>query len=805
MLISKINLLLLSFLILLSFSSAVLTQDIDPDKGALQIIESKDKTDTGAEKSEKKPEEKKDKAAADSGDKKDNEAADPGDKSKGGIKLGKIVVTPTKTGQKLGNSPASVTVIDSEDLKLSSGKHLDEALKSVSGVYLKRSKIGDTTTSIAIRGFKGSGSNLIMWNGMPLNDSYSSSPNWGSHSMNSTDSMEIVKGPFSSLYGKNAMGGVVNIITKTPEKQEIYLKTGYGSNNTYSGYSSYGDKYYDSLSVFLAYDYRSSDGIRNNLVTKEITTTGTTGTAVTGWEATTDPTGKKVYLIGDSGKNCWDQWVATGKLVWDISHDSKLGYSFKLSRYEYGYKDPQSYLKNSSTGYSVTSGSVTFNDGGTDYTTSVTNKTFLGSSGGGVNYGELNVLDYTLKAGLFDVAAKLGCNKTSNIYTTPGSSATFEGGQGTSNKTDPAMTLYGDMQVDGKIIEGVMLTVGYSMRHDHAEGDQWNIYDWKDADSEIPGSSNHFSEMEGSQLMNSVYTQVQYDLFNMKMLIFYAGARLDYWKNYDGMSKYNTTENNYSTTTDWHISPKASIVFKPGIELFLVKLESLKASAGSAFNPPNIYQLYKFWTSGSTEYNPNPDLKPETSWSYEAGGDISFINKIFIVSGTYFGSRIENQIYYKEIDSTHKIYNNAGKGKIHGYELEGKLYILDYFELYGNMTKTHTEVTENDTDPLSVGKQFTGVPELMYNAGLKVLYKHVDGSLNWRYCDHVYNNSQNLDTIEGVYTSYDTIKLLDLKVSVKPQDNVKFSLSVNNMLNREYYQYYLCEGRNFFWEAEIKI
>lgn len=406
---------------------------------------------------------------------------------------------------------------------------------------------------------------------------------------------------------------------------------------------------------------------------------------------------------------------------------------------------------------------------------------------------------------MFNLSVKLGSNSAPGKYTTTKSSASFEGGTGYLNKTDPALTLFGDVQVDVKYPEDLVLTVGYSMRHDHAESNQWNLYNWKDYDSIIgDDTTNHFSEMEGSQLMNSVYSQAQYDLIK-KILICYAGLRLDYWKNYDGESRYNTTEKDYDTTTDWHVSPKASIVFKPGVEFLLVKLETLRASAGSAYNPPNIYQLYKYWTSGSTEYNPNPELKPETSWSWETGGDLTFFNKILIVSGTYFGSNVENLIYYRVIDSTHKQYENAGKGKIHGYELEGKAYIMDYFELYGNMTKTYTEVTENDTDPDSVGKQFVGVPELMYNAGIKVLYKYTEGSLNWRYCDHVYNNSDNSDTIEGVYKSYDTIKLLDLKVSVMPRENVKFSLSVNNILDREYYQYYLCEGRNYYWEAEIKI
>lgn len=69
------------------------------------------------------------------------------------------------------------------------------------------------------------------------------------------EKIEVVKGPFSSLYGWYAMGGVVNFITQMPKKREIVLKAGYGS-----GFDR-GDAMDDLKKVYLSY----GDNIKNRL------------------------------------------------------------------------------------------------------------------------------------------------------------------------------------------------------------------------------------------------------------------------------------------------------------------------------------------------------------------------------------------------------------------------------------------------------------------------------------------------------------------------------------------------------------
>ena len=130
---------------------------------------------------------------------------------------------------------------------------------------------------------------------------------------------------------------------------------------------------------------------------------------------------------------------------------------------------------------------------------------------------------------------------------------------------------------------------------------------------------------------------------------------------------------------------------------------------------------------------------------------------------------------------------NASKGEIKGFEVEHKQAdIMKYGELTFNMTKQKTKITENSAEPKSVGKRFTNVPDLIYNAGLNINTDPVSFMLTYNFTGKIYSSSDNSDIVQGVYGSYDEQKLLDGKISFKLNEQVKHSVCVNNLLNKEY-------------------
>ena len=90
-----------------------------------------------------------------------------------------------------------------------------------------------------------------------------------------------------------------------------------------------------------------------------------------------------------------------------------------------------------------------------------------------------------------------------------------------------------------------------------------------------------------------------------------------------------------------------------------------------------------------------PDLKPETSFSWEVGLTTALFNEKTIISFDYYQSYIKDMMYNSEISTGVKKYMNAGKGEIKGFEAEIKQSISSFMDLNFNITKQKTKNTEN--------------------------------------------------------------------------------------------------------------
>ncbi|WP_158271542.1 TonB-dependent siderophore receptor [Pseudomonas sp. HMWF032] len=127
------------------------------------------------------------------------------------LQLQDMVVTATGTPQPIKDVQASVQVIDRHELNQHSAHSVTEVLKSATGVQANNA---GATGALSIRGFN-SNQSLILINGQRRTNNYSSN-NPNQISTFDIERIEIVRGPMSSLYGSDALGGVINIITRQP-------------------------------------------------------------------------------------------------------------------------------------------------------------------------------------------------------------------------------------------------------------------------------------------------------------------------------------------------------------------------------------------------------------------------------------------------------------------------------------------------------------------------------------------------------------------------------------------------------------
>ena len=141
-----------------------------------------------------------------------------------------VVVTAAGYEQKIALAPASISVVKSEDLAKRPFQSLDDAVRDLEGVSING--FDPNSTDIVIRGMPGEYT-LIMVDGR--RQTTRETMNRGSGGVQSglvpplaaIDRIEVVRGPMSTLYGSDAMGGVVNIITrKVPEQFSGSLTVG---------------------------------------------------------------------------------------------------------------------------------------------------------------------------------------------------------------------------------------------------------------------------------------------------------------------------------------------------------------------------------------------------------------------------------------------------------------------------------------------------------------------------------------------------------------------------------------------------
>ncbi|AKX55274.1 TonB-dependent receptor [Thiopseudomonas alkaliphila] len=136
------------------------------------------------------------------------------------IDFGNVVVSASGFEQKITDAPASISVVSNEDLKKKRYNNLAQALDDVEGIDVKQG-VGKTGgLNISMRGMP-SEYTLILIDGRRQNSAGNVTPNGFNETstsfmppMSAIERIEVIRGPMSTLYGSDAMGGVINIITK---------------------------------------------------------------------------------------------------------------------------------------------------------------------------------------------------------------------------------------------------------------------------------------------------------------------------------------------------------------------------------------------------------------------------------------------------------------------------------------------------------------------------------------------------------------------------------------------------------------
>lgn len=163
-------------------------------------------------------------------------------------------------------APASVAVIDRKQIEESAAGNLLDLLRTQAGIQI-RDTIGDGNRATpSLRGFGENAVNntLVLVDGRRLNQPALAGPDLGSVPLANIERVEIIRGAGTVLYGDQAVGGVINIVTRTPQQNEAYVEASRGSHDLEAYRGHVFQQLGEGFSAYASGETRNGDNYRDH-------------------------------------------------------------------------------------------------------------------------------------------------------------------------------------------------------------------------------------------------------------------------------------------------------------------------------------------------------------------------------------------------------------------------------------------------------------------------------------------------------------------------------------------------------------
>jgi len=182
--------------------------------------------------------------------------------------LNTVVVSATRSEQATVPTPASISVISAQEIEQSGARNVAELLRGRAGIQVS-DLFGDGSGGAVfdLRGFGATaGSNtLIMVDGRRLNNGADiAAPDVTTIVLKNIERIEIIQGSAGILFGNQAVGGVINIITRRPQEFHADVDLTIGSYNSRTLTASISDRFDNGVSYRLAAEKRDTANYRDN-------------------------------------------------------------------------------------------------------------------------------------------------------------------------------------------------------------------------------------------------------------------------------------------------------------------------------------------------------------------------------------------------------------------------------------------------------------------------------------------------------------------------------------------------------------
>ncbi|PAF43230.1 TonB-dependent receptor [Helicobacter sp. 11S02596-1] len=720
-----------------------------------------------------------------------------GDEAKD-YELNRIVTTSTRTPTMISEAPGNVSVMEHKEIKDRTSQQLSDMMRVMAGVKVDKDAGYNGRPQVFMRGIPYG--TLIMLDGVILNDLEGEMRIIQSISSMDIEKVEVVRGPFSSLYGTGGIGGVINFITSMPTKLEAKAELGYGNEivnggaeqNRVRGYFSIGDAFLDKrLRIKASYGFSSSDGYAR--VPAIMKNTFKSGSNIT-FDGRAPQKGDVVGNVGRTGYLTNNAHI---KAAYDWSEKDTTSLTFNISTINENQNSVKTNLRSSNQ--PVYGGEIN---------SSGFYSPFYGIGWSGFRF-EQNYIASISHKHYFDDDSSLTTTISSVDLVSHFSdgdaskaNASIFGGPGKSLDNN-ASSNYLDIIYQNKLSPIHTLMVGFQGRFMQASNERHYVGNWTQRDfwktyTGLYGQdkSNAWTIAAWGQL-----TSKWSDVFSTNL-----GLRLDYWQTFNmttlDKTSINPNKETLPDTKKFFPSPKFAINYKP------YKYTVLKGSIGLAFRAPNTREMYAHAHSGDYQAS-NPLLSPEYGLEFDLG----------IEQGNAYGGLFK--AYYYQTEMFNAIYKsgsgtesdpykniNGGHERINGVELEVDQKIYGDLSIMANYTFTNARVVRNDNEPSINGHHIAYIPEHMGH--LALLYGGEDrvgffGSLQMNAQSGAYVSIKNTKMPKNSFGSVDPRVTFDVKIGYEFHNKTSLSLSFLNFTNSQYYDYYKVPGASFYVQIASKF
>lgn len=702
--------------------------------------------------------------------------------------------TASVTAEKLADT---VNVVDTED-----------ALKYMPSLFLRKRNNGDTQAVLSTRtwGVGSSARSLVyaddvLISALIANDNSNGAPRWGMVSPEEIERVDMVYGPFAAQHPGNAMGGVVQITTRMPDKLEATVKQT-EALQSFSLYDTKDTYRTDQTSVTLGSrlgDFRFFlSGQTANSFSQPLTvvTTSTALAGTTGQISAINKSGANAAVVGVGGLLHTEMETLKAKATYDLTPDLRAAYTFGFWQ-NHGRARVETYLRDAA-------GNPTYGAAGT------TGAQSLFASGNYIVEQMHSMHALSLKS---DTRGMWDFDLVGTHYRFDHDSKSQPNGTlgGLSFTNDGKFTTMAGTNWSTLDAKGIWRPAGKVGEHEVSFGSHFDRYilvnttlftpNWR---TESP-STGKSTDSRGNTQTTAFWAQESWAFApDFKATL---GGRYEYWNTFDGFNLASNGRNTLHPSKDaTAFSPKGSLSWE------FVPQWSVTGSIGRAIRFPTVSELYQAVSSGATQVIPNATLAPERVTSYELSLEGGIDDGK--LRGSLFLEQVKRAIisqatFLNGVSTTSVV--NVDEIRNRGVELavQKNNLLIPGLELSGSLTYLEAEIVRDASwsgKTQVEGKRVPNVPD--WKATLVATYRPVEPlalTAAARYQGKISSTMDNTDYVHGVYGAFDSFFVVDLKAHYEHNENLGVAVGVDNVNDAGYWLFHPFPQRTFIAELRMKL